>query len=96
MARYVLSPQGSRGPARCATTSPRNDPPAARRVLNELREAMRVAEMPDLGHVRQDLAEETLRFWARALLPSSSTDPPIQFVRVLNAYRDVAELLVVR
>jgi plasmid stabilization system protein ParE len=41
-----------------------DDPAAARRVLHELRDAMhRLAELPGLGHVRDDVVDETLRVW---------------------------------
>jgi plasmid stabilization system protein ParE len=39
-----------------------DDPSAARCVLEDLRDAMhRLAELPGLGHLRDDLADETLR-----------------------------------
>ncbi len=41
-----------------------DDPAAATSVLRDLREAMRrLAQMPGLGHARDDLADETLRVW---------------------------------
>ena len=45
--------------------------------------------------MREDLAEETLRFWpVRSYLIIYRPDAkPIQIVRVLSGYRDIAELL---
>ena len=55
----------------------------------------RLAQMPELGHVHQDLVQETLRFWpVRSYLIIYRPDAePIQIVRVLSGYRDIAELL---
>lgn len=96
MARYVLSPQAHEDLRGLRDYIVQDNPAAARRVLNELREAMRrLAQMPELGHVRQDLAEEALRFWpVRSYLIIYRPDAkPIQIVRVLSGYRDIAELL---
>jgi len=74
----------------------RDSTEAARRVLAELRMAMRrLAEMPELGHVREDLADEPLRFWPvySYLIIYRPEARPLQVVRVLRGSRDVAELL---
>jgi plasmid stabilization system protein ParE len=96
MARYVLSPRAHEDLRELRDYIAQDNPTAARRVLNELREAMRrLAQMPELGHVREDLADETLRFWpVRSYLIIYRPDAkPIQVVRVLSGYRDIAELL---
>jgi antitoxin ParD1/3/4/toxin ParE1/3/4 len=74
----------------------RDSTEAARRVLAELRTAMRrLAEMPELGHVREDLADEPLRFWPvySYLIIYRPEAQPLQVVRVLRGARDIAELL---
>lgn len=61
-----------------------------------MRTAMqRLAQMPGIGHVREDLADETLRFLpVRSYLIIYRPDArPIQIVRVVSGYRDIAELL---
>jgi toxin ParE1/3/4 len=73
-----------------------DDPAAARRVLQDLRDAMhRLAEFPGLGHVRDDLADETLRVWTvhSYLVIYRPENRPLQIVRVLSGYRDIATLL---
>jgi plasmid stabilization system protein ParE len=73
-----------------------DDPAAARRVLNGLRDAMhRLAELPGLGHVRDDLVDETLRVWTvhSLLVIYRPETRPLQIVRVLSGYRDIATLL---
>ncbi len=96
MARYVLSPEAHDDLRELRDYIAQDNPTAARRLLSDLRDAMRrLAEMPELGHVREDLAEEALRFWpVRSYLIIYRPDAkPIQIVRVLSGYRDIAELL---
>jgi plasmid stabilization system protein ParE len=72
-----------------------DDPSAAGRVLEDLRDAMhRLAELPGLGHLRDDLADETLRAWTvHSLLVIYRPDTrPLQVVRVLSGYRDIAAI----
>ena len=72
-----------------------DDPAAARRVLEDLRTAMhRLAEHPGLGHLRDDLADEALRVWTvHSYLVIYRPDArPLQIVRVLSGYRDIAAL----
>jgi plasmid stabilization system protein ParE len=54
----------------------------------------RLAELPGLGHLRDDLADETLRVWTvHSYLRIYRPDPvPLQVVRVLGGYRDIAAL----
>ncbi|HKQ49574.1 MAG TPA: type II toxin-antitoxin system RelE/ParE family toxin [Phycisphaerae bacterium] len=69
---------------------------APRRVLDALHEAMmRLAEMPDLGHLRDDLTDEPFRFWSVfsfLIIYRPETDP-LQIVRVLHGARDLKSLL---
>ncbi len=55
----------------------------------------RLAGMPELGHVREDLADESLRLWpVRSYLIIYRPDRrPLQIVRVVSGYRDIVELL---
>jgi plasmid stabilization system protein ParE len=72
-----------------------DDPPTAARVLEELRAAMRrLAQHPGLGHVRDDLADETLKVWPvhSYLVIYRPDSSPLQVVRVLSGYRDIAAL----
>lgn len=68
----------------------------ADRVVSELHEAMeKLVERPKSGHLRTDLAGETLRFWRVhsylvVYLPEST---PLVVVRVLHGARDVKTML---
>ena len=68
----------------------------AARVLKELRDALgRVAAMPGAGHLRPDLASESLRFYRvyKYLIIYRSVSQPLQIVRVLHGARDVRCIL---
>lgn len=72
-----------------------DDPVAADRVLSDLRDAVaRLAEMPGLGHTRDDLADETLRAWTvrRYVVIYQPDRVPLLIVRVLSGYRDVGSI----
>jgi plasmid stabilization system protein ParE len=69
---------------------------AADRVIDELYRAIRkLAEMPQIGHVREDLADRTHRFWpVRDFLIIYHPDTkPLEVVRVLRGARDIPGLL---
>lgn len=96
MSRYLLSPEAREDLRDIRDYIAADDPAAAERVLAELRTAMRrLAQLPEIGHLREDLADEALRFWpVRSYLIIYRPDErPVQIVRVLSARRDVAELL---
>ena len=72
-----------------------DDPVAADRVLSDLRDAVtRLAEMPGLGHVRDDLADHTLRAWTvrRYVVIYQPDRVPLLIVRVLSGYRDIGSI----
>ena len=96
MARFVLSPEARDDLREIRDYIARDSADAARRVLSELRAAMRrLAEMPEMGHFREDLAHEPLRFWPvhSYLIIYRPDRNPLEVVRVLSGYRDIAELL---
>ena len=69
---------------------------AANRVMDQLYQAMlKLGEMPGMGHLREDLTEEPLRFWSvhRYLIIYRPDTDPIDIVRVISGHRDVAGLL---
>ena len=69
---------------------------AADRVRDALFQAIdRLADIPHMGHIRQDLADEPLRFWRvyRYLIVYRAEVRPIEIVRVLSAYRDIRSIL---
>ena len=65
---------------------------AAARVLDRLERAfLELAEMPGLGHRREDLTPEDFRFWPvyDYLVVYDPSSSPLAIVRVLHGGRDV-------
>ena len=73
------------------------NPPAALKFLDELYQAMNLlSENPMMGHKREDLTEKPVRFWPfkRRYLIIYADYSPIEIVRILSGYRDIASLLI--
>lgn len=55
----------------------------------------RLAEYPDIGHLREDITNRPVKFWTvkwHYLVIYKPSDP-VEVVRVLSGYRDIIELL---
>lgn len=71
-------------------------PAAADRLEDQLHAAMhRLAELPGIGHIRSDLADEALRFFPvhKFLIVYRTADDRLQVIRVLHGARDVRSIL---
>lgn len=69
---------------------------AADRVEREIDEAVSMlAHSPELGHLRRDLTSKPVRFWPvhSYLIIHNPVAQPLEIVRVLSGYRDIAALL---
>lgn len=69
---------------------------AADSVEWEIQEAVSMlARNPELGHLRRDLTSKPVRFWPvhSYLIIYDPTAQPVEIVRVLSGYRDIAALL---
>ena len=96
MSRFVLTSDASEDLREIIEFIREDSPNAARRVLGEFRETMRkLARMPGMGHLRQDLADESLRFWPiySYLIIFRPETKPLEIVRVLRGSRDVLSIL---
>ncbi len=96
MSRFLLSPEARDDLAEIADYIAQDSPAAARRVIRELKAAMeRLAQIPAIGHLREDLTDEPLRFWPvySYLIIYRPEDKPLQVVRVLHGARDVQSIL---
>lgn len=73
-----------------------DNPRAADRVIGEIYDAIyALAERPTMGHTREDLTREPVRFWnvrSYHIIYCPDTDP-IEIVRVVSGYRDISSLL---
>jgi antitoxin ParD1/3/4/toxin ParE1/3/4 len=96
MARYVLTDPAKQDVRDIVGYIRQRNPDAATRVRTQLREAMRrLADFPYMGHLRQDLTDEPLRFWAvySYLIVYRPDRKPLQIIRVVHGARDVAKIL---
>ena len=96
MARFVLTSLAREDLDEIYEYVRKDNPDAALKVLNNLRNAMRnLAEMPVMGHLRRDLSDEPFRFWSvySYLIIYKPESRPLQVVRVLHGARDVRSIL---
>lgn len=96
MTRFALTPAAKADLVELYDLTEQDDPRAASRVLARLRTAMRrLARTPGLGHLREDLADEALRFWPvySYLIVYRPETRPLQIIRVVHGARDVRRLL---
>ncbi len=69
---------------------------AADRVEREIQQASsKLARNPELGHRRRDLTSKPVRFWPvhSYLMVYRPDSRPLEIVRILSGYRDIAEML---
>src|SRR2546421_8765604 len=73
----------------------RNARAADRLIQRFYRSFSLLADHPLSGHVRADLTEKPLRFWSVGdyMLVYNPTDKPLEIVRVLHGYRNLASVL---
>ncbi len=96
MSDFTLSPAANRDLEEIWEYIAADSVDAADRWLAKLEKATRLlAEMPTIGHTREDLTDKPVLFWpvGRYLIIYRADPRPIEVVRVLSAYRDVSGLL---
>ena len=74
---------------RIAEDSPRN----ARKVFDKIHaDAKKLAEMPLIGHTREDITDKPLRFWAvySWLIVYRPETSPLEILRIVHGARDLA------
>lgn len=94
--RFLLTPTARSNLLEIHEFLHRESPPAASMVLARLRDAMLTLGIRlGLGHMREDLADEPLRFWPvySYLIIYRAEVRPIQVIRVLHSSRNVQALL---
>ena len=96
MAEFFYSPKARRDLLEIWEFIAQNDLDAADRVEKAFEQAIeKLAHNPDLGHVRRDLTSKPVRFWRvySYLIVYDPETRPLEVVRILSGYRDVAALL---
>ncbi len=96
MTRFVLTPQAELDLNEIWDYIARDSVEQADRVLGEIEKAMRaLTSQPDMGHLREDWADRRHRFWPvySYIIMYRPTTKPLQILRVVSGYRNLAELL---
>ena len=92
MARFHLSKAATRDLQQIIGYIRQRSATAAKRVKSELRsEISKLASMPHLGHVREDVTVTHLRFWSHYsyLIVYNPNSKPLEVVRILHGVRDL-------
>ena len=96
MNRYILAPAARRDLRAMQAYITQENIQAARRVLAEIRAAcVRLADNPHLGHAREDLTDQPVRFWpvrTYYIIYRPETHP-LEIVRIVHSARDIPSFL---
>src|SRR5437879_2277848 len=97
MKRYVLSTLAERDLNQTiAFLIDEAGPVVARRMLHEIRDAIRlIARYPGLGHRRRDITQKPLKFWLvhAYLIVYDAAPRPIEIVRIVHGSRHLSSLV---
>ena len=96
MVRYVISPAGRQDLNDIWAGIAKGNLNAAESLLDRFEAAFeRLAEFPGMGPARPDIIDLPVRFWTLGnyLIIYRAEALPIEIVRVLHAYRNIAAVL---
>ena len=97
MRRFTLSPEAAADLQEIRTyLTQEAGPSITKSVFAKIREAfVQLARTPGMGHSREDLTDEPLRFWSvfSYLVIYDPATKPIEIVRVLHGRREVDSIL---
>jgi antitoxin ParD1/3/4/toxin ParE1/3/4 len=93
---YILAPAAQRDLRALQAYMAQENIQVARRVLAEIRAACaRLADNPHLGHTREDLTDQPVRFWLvrTYYIIYRPETRPLEIVRIMHSARDIPHLL---
>ena len=94
--RCVLSVIAEQDIDEIITYLAQENPVIAQTFLDALFNAMdNLAEYPELGHLREDLTDQPVKFWSfkwHYLIIYKPTSP-VEIVRILSGFRDIISLI---
>lgn len=93
---YFISPIAEQDIDEAITYLAKENPKAAHDFVDALYDSFeKLADNPALGHSREDLTKHPVRFWTFKwhYLVIYKPKKPIEIVRVLSGYRDIANTL---
>ena len=95
MAEFVLSRLAGQDLIDLWTFIAEDNIDAADAMVSSIEEATgRLAEMPGMGHTRKDLTSQDVLFWpVKFRIVIYRNREPLEVVRILSAYRNIAALL---
>src|SRR6188472_4332069 len=97
MAAFIIAPAAEQDIVEIGTYIEQDNSAAARKLVTEIYDCFpRLAEQPAVGHHRPDLTSLPVRFWTvrgRYMIVYRGETAPIEIVRVLSGYRDIADIL---
>jgi plasmid stabilization system protein ParE len=96
MAEFFYSPDARRDLLEIWEFIAQDDLDKADSIEREIEQAItKLADNPKLGHLRRDLTSKPVRFWTvySYLIIYDPASRPLEVVRILSGYRDVATLL---
>ncbi len=97
MSKYFLSRIAEQDIDEIITYIAQENPKAAMKFLDSLYESMSLLVMnPQIGHRRTDITDKPVLFWSFKwhYLIIYKNSSPMEIVRILSGYRDIAGLLV--
>jgi toxin ParE1/3/4 len=95
MKRVIVSPAAARDLEDIWTFIAQDSVRSADRLLREIRRAFqKLASMPRIGHLREDLAAEPVRFWTVCSyhIVYRAETKPLQVLRVVHGARNIEGL----
>ena len=95
-ARFRFTPEAEAQLAEIVDYIAADSQDAARRVLNGVHQALeKLAEMPEMGHTREDLTARPVKFWSvySYLIVYDPSSSPLSVIAVLRGVRDIEQLL---
>ena len=97
MRRYLLTPEAEQDPDVIKVhLLAQGGTRLVRHVLSRLRKAIDfLARMPGVGHFREDLTDEPVKFWQEFsyMIIYDPRPRPVQILRVLHGSQDIADIL---
>ena len=96
MSRYLLTQPALADLEQILEHIAEDRPSAVRRVGQRFASTFKaLARSPERGHVREDLTPRSVRFWPlyNYLVVYRPDTKPLQILRVLSGYRDIANIL---
>ena len=96
MTAFVLTPAAEADLTDIIKYIAENNSNAAERSVARFGRTMQMlADNPEVGHLREDLAAEPLRFWTiySYMIIYRPETAPLQIIRILHAARDIKDML---